>query len=1000
MEIMTTRTHPPHDRAAEGFTLPAILVVTGALFILAVAILLVAGLERSTARSFVDRQRAELAARAGLEEIRSILNQETANDDFIVLQSAPARPPPDGCQPAPPLFLIRGRADGSDYAYHYVPLFSTAALPPDRPQLTPPEVGPLVGAGAMQRIDFMTLPYQDKASAAWLPVQDDRGRMVARYAYWVEDLQGKLDPRLAGNLAGPDQTHIRAAWPFPAPGLNPAPAAVGVVPLDQIALFAIDPAAHSGSQGSLATALVHHRSLLLSPGSTLAAGHLSAPLARDAATGRLAEMTARAAEENLIANLEPYEERPVIPFVLGIDAGRAGTPRLNLNALLAKPPATAVDEMAALIRSALPDFDHRKGGFPEDYVKTLAANAIDYADADSSPTLLANEYRGLDACPLMSEIALQVNYLGIGDHDNRKIMTFCFKLFAELCNPTTQVVEGAARLSYEVALPMDGIGTGVGGEPFDSPSVIANPAITTHDLTRIDGLYWSQPVSVVLQPNQYLCYHFADVTCRMDVGAASDPIPDSTPFSLNESAGASGVSLMWNGAVVERVPRILRQQGLIYYINKQGQPMSGFKVGRPDTLTKAALPGWVYADHPRMYYNMGDPRITHYLRGTQLDESVYPQNSSPNRRNVRLDIYKEDTADKPKIYARVLPSEWPDGGHNVAVGSWTPGTQDLTEMTDPKFAFPYEPSMRKSAPQWISNAGRFFSATELGHVFDPIMHAPVFASSDATEIFRSKGKMPPDSVSWPDVVSSEPSPFYGGGNTLRIGRPEHPAFDQSTCPGLHAAHLLDLFHVGVSRSDDPAKREGPLIHIEGHVNLNTASRDVLRALAAGTLVMDPMLARRLNSNHLGAPVMAPPTEPLNLSALTASLEADRIADAILHSRPYGSTAGLALARESSGQYVFGNRALYQDRSNIEWTDAAAEETFARVYEAATVRSRNFRVWVVAQTLAPSLTPGTSPPVLAEVRKVFALFADPGKRAADGSIIPGNCQTRITSTHDF
>ncbi len=67
--------------------------------------------------------------------------------------------------------------------------------------------------------------------------------------------------------------------------------------------------------------------------------------------------------------------------------------------------------MAAFIRAALPDFDQRKGGFPEDYVKTLAANAIDYADADSDPTLKANEYRGLDAYPLLSEIALQVNYV-------------------------------------------------------------------------------------------------------------------------------------------------------------------------------------------------------------------------------------------------------------------------------------------------------------------------------------------------------------------------------------------------------------------------------------------------------------------------------------------------------------------------------------------------------------------------------------------------------------
>ena len=984
---------------AAGFTLPAILTVTCGLFILAVASLLVAGIERKTARSFVERQRAELAARAGLEEIRGLLTLEAANDDFLVLQSALASPPAAGREPAPHLFLARGKVDGQAYLFRYVPLFSSASLPPDTPQLTPPVVDPLMGTHQNDWIDFTTFPYQEKVRASWQPVHDGRGRTVARYAYWVEDLQGKLDPMLVGNLAGPGQTHSRAVYPFPAPGLNPAPDAVGAPSLDQVALFAIDPAASPAKQGVLAKNLVNHRPLMLSPDSLLAAANINPPLTRQAASGRLADLTARAAEENLVANLQPYLERPLIPFAPGIDPSRAGTPRLNLNALLAKKPEVAVNEMAGIIRVALPDFDQRKGGFPEDYVKTLAANALDYADADSDPTLKANEYRGLDAYPLLSEIAMQVNYLGISNQNDRKIMTFRFKLSAELCNPTNQPVAGAARLSYEVALPMDGIGSGIGGEPFDSPSLLSNPGISTHDLTRIDDRYWSPEVGVSLQPNQYQCYLFADVTYRMDVGSSSDLIPDDTPFSLNETRGASGVSLMWNGKTVERVASILRQAGLIYS-KKNGVVTGGFKVGSPETLTKAALPGQVYDDYPSMYYNMGDPRITHYLRSAQLDENAYPENASPNRRNIRLDIYKDDLATKPKVYARMLPSEWPDGGHNVAVGSWSPGTSDQTEMTDPKFAFPYDPQMRDSALQLISNRGRFYSVTELGRVFDPAMHAPVLANSEATANFRSKGKFPAPGDCWPDVSSSQAGPYYGGGNTLRIGRPEHPAFDQSAKPGLHAARLLDLFHTGLSRSENPLDRVGPLTRIAGHVNLNTASRDVLRAMAAGALGMDPLLARRTSDNHLAAPNMAPPTAPLALTAPTATLEADRIADAIIHCRPLASTACLALATESNGMPAFGNRALYPDDTCIEWTDAAAEETFARVYEGGTVRSRNFRVWIVAQTLAVSSNKGAAPQVLAEVRKVYTLFTDPGARAADGAIVPGKCTTTITSANDF
>jgi hypothetical protein len=578
-------------------------------------------------------------------------------------------------------------------------------------------------------------------------------------------------------------------------------------------------------------------------------------------------------------------------------------------------------------------------------------------------------------------------------------MTFRFKIFVELFNPTSQPSTGVARLSYEVALPMSSIGAGIENDPFDSPSMLSNPAISTHDLTLIDGRYWTREVNVSLEPNQYRCDLFADVTYRIDVGSVSDIIPDETPFSLDEMKGASGLSLMWGGRVIERVPSILRQAGLLY-TKVNGVVTGGFKVGTPKTITKAALPGHVYDDYPSMYYNMGDPRITHYLRSAQLDENAYPENSSPNRRNIRLDIYKNDVAAKPKVYARMLPSEWPDGGHNAAVGAWSPGSNDKTEMTDSKFNFPYDPQMRLAAPQQISNLGRFYSTTELGRIFDPIMHAPTFPGSGETDDFRRNGKMPPSRSVWPDVNGNQSSPFYGGGNTLRIGRPEHSEFDLSAKPGMHAAHLLDLFHVGLSRSVDPGDREGPLSRIAGHVNLNTASRDALRAMAGGTLMMDSLLANHSSNNHLGAPCMAPPVSSLTLSAPTSSAEADRIADSIIRSRPYHSAADLARAKDSEGCFVFGERAMYAESEHIEWSDAAAEEVFARVYEGSTVRSRNFRVWIVAQALTPSKVVGGTPTVRAVVRKVFTLFADPGERAADGAIIQNHFKTKVTFSNDF
>jgi hypothetical protein len=85
---------------------------------------------------------------------------------------------------------------------------------------------------------------------------------------------------------------------------------------------------------------------------------------------------------------------------------------------------------------------------------------------------------------------------------------------------------------------------------------------------------------------------------------------------------------------------------------------------------------------------------------------------------------------------------------------------------------------------------------------------------------------------------------------------------------------------------------------------------------------------------------------------------------------------------------------------LQWTDSAAEETFARVFEASTVRSRNFRVWVIGQSVAPAASVSATPEVLAEVRKVFTVFADPGERDSNGLPDPAKFRLRILHENDF
>ena len=965
-----------HRGTPGGFTLPVVLVVVAALLILAVGILLLAGIERGTARSFADRQRAELAARAGLEDLRSLLNREAANDDFMVLSATLASPVTADRVAAPQLFLARGTARGDGYSYRYVPLFSTSALPPDSPQLAPPAVEPLVGTAQNERIDFATLPHIDKARAAWLPIENENGRVAARYAYWVEDLQSRVDPAIAGNASGGVGIHARAGWPFPAPGLNPADEADSEPSLSQVALYAIDPAASCEAQGDLGKTLVANRGLLVSPGSLLAAAGIAPPLSR-LGTGRLAAPRARAVEEGLAANLRAYDEQPLVPFAEGVAPAAAGKPKLNLNKLLASGGAAAVDEMAGFIHTALPDFVSRKGGFPDDYLKTLAANALDYADGDSAPTTDGATYRGVDAYPLVSEFLMRFRWDNVLTEGGRKYVVLKVATYAELWNMTDQPVSGSAEMTHDTRYSFKS-----GASPDEIS--LADLTAATPVLTSSGGCHWFPPVGVSLHPGEFRVIKFGELTYKLDVGSPAFVVP--SPLTLkNEKYGVSGAGyqLKWNGRLVDRARGgVHRNDSSLRFPAGDRQAV---RATNPATSYKA---GSFF--NPFME-NMGDLRMSFYLQAPQ-EAVAYPVNFSPNRRNVRYEIYRDDGASKRKVQGRVMPSEWPDGGHNPTCES-TAGLLETNTQLDPddvKFALPASSALREppvdEAPVRLSGKSRFYSATELGRVHDPVMWnvAPPAGAN----------------LAWGDIEpDTAPAREYGGGNTLRIGRPEHPRFDLAARPGMEAYHLLDLFHTGRSRATAAALREGPLVRIHGQLNVNTASRDALRTLVVGPLTMDPKMARRTSEDHVVTGLMAPPVKLFKMSPADINAEAERIADAVILTRkttPFASPASLAEVRDSSGSLVFGNKSLVPDGSTVDRTDSAAEEVFARIYEASTVRSRNYRIWVVGQ----AVTSGASPEVLSEVRRVFTVFADPGARASDGRIDPLKFRLTILHENDF
>jgi hypothetical protein len=293
---------------------------------------------------------------------------------------------------------------------------------------------------------------------------------------------------------------------------------------------------------------------------------------------------------------------------------------------------------------------------------------------------------------------------------------------------------------------------------------------------------------------------------------------------------------------------------------------------------------------------------------------------------------------------QIIPLNWPDSGHRFSQAGVQPS--DVGKYPD---------ALAKTAPtpdptQYISSlskgpyTGNLASITELGNVWDP-------AQLSNYSVTNPGGALP-------DIPSSATlSSAGGGGHTLAIGRPEFSKFDTN---GMRAWQLLDVFSANSSTTNTA-----------GLINLNTASRDVLRALAAGILQNQD-------------PAIQPTSLTTSFYPPTVSKQADLFADAVINSRPLLSTSALSAIRVtppggSQPEPFFGNPHQYSNQTQPnEWNDAGREELFAKIYNLATTRSRNFRVFVTGQSLDKNGN------VLSTVTKVYQVFVKPN-RAADGTI---------------
>lgn len=1054
-----------------GAALIVVLVLVSAIALVVISLYAVTRSEAQLSGSRIADTRAHLAERAAFEDAKNLLASLTANDHYLVTSAMDPTSP--GTAGARYTFLITPSADGLEQT----PLFAGGvAKSVGMPDLDGTRTDVLAdGALVAPEIDFDNgdtvqgietygllhladsgdvIPEDRKPKTVLQEIVPRAGdRFVQRYTWWIEDLEGYPNLDAVGGWTDHyESSNDRLALDFVRPGYSSHdPRTLPDSPDDprgaRITTTENGPFAWQfpkSFRGQLFTDQVapglSTREIILQPWATSELSQSDHPYASatEAISARhwgpvypSAGTIGHETGHRYAIGLRPYLAIPIIPF--GHGYADEGKPRHLLNLLVANRDM----QIAEIITRNLPAFDDRKGAFPstESYVHTLAANAIDYADADRLPSSPGNttngadkKFRGVDAYSPVNEFFVRFRYKGYRDKGTSWELEFEAELFAEFWNTFNEDVEmSSASLDFSF---LDGL---------EFRTETRWHRLPDEDIVQNDPKDIGFDVN--LSPNEIRVLPLGTIVWKTTVAKATGlpsafPVISGVQGTINSSARAS-YRMTLSGTLVDSRGRTEPATST--------QPQHGFFFQRhsgdmvPDDFFMRVATGnrrlkGFGAIASRKGSHLGDPWMDYYSQST-LDNAVfrtseYRNHSSPGLRNLSTEAMNSRSSDKKDLYAdQIRVREWPDGGYDNALavdasgefGSGFGRTPRSDEDVPTDFPLPTDPNR---APWRISNLGRFFSVTELGNLHDPVMwvYGDVGGGSDVTNSIEDQDYSDYRSIhlkSLPSDASS--SPLWGGGNTLRIGRPEHELFDQ---PGMRASQLLDLFHAGENGSNlravdgddnmlyahyDPrdhqppptapnaveAEREpytrvhdtrlhahSPFRRIYGHLNINSApTRFEIETMLRGSLVSAGLLVEQ------DSEITPLYTDETELGRLAKTLNEDsisKVAADLFRARPFVGPSHLARVLSHS---LEGHDALPKHCN-----DAEAEETFARLFNTTSFSSRHFRIFTYAET-AHSETKV----VFARHRRVYEVFAEP-IREADGTI--SRVRLQVLSSRDL
>jgi hypothetical protein len=906
----------------QGVALVTTVIVVAMLAVVGVALMQSTAADRASSRSVANYTRAQLAAEAGVGMAGALLAMQMTNDHFIVVANTNRQ-----------IFVGNGSNQPAG-SFAYTPTFSTvnsvtSAVTPlvtNGIPVTNPPAGPNT-----TNFTFTNLPGGLSATSppaiswVYLTTTNAAGQAVtnARFAFWVEDLAGKLDLSVVGTT---DSTVGRRPT-----GTNPA----------EIALWSVfNPGVNSDVANPTAGALINARSNILT-----------------AATARLvnAAVTTDILAE-FAANLRHDTNEPeLIPFGFGYaDQGKA---KYDLNTNTA---AAGVGVIAGIITGNLRNptngsitfaSTNRSGGMAGDrYVNAIAASMVDYVDSGNLPTSGgsgATAYRGIEGLPFVTETATAIQWMAHGTN----ITGFGGKIadeihvenYVELWNSTDKAFSGKVGVSFV----NDYACGSVNGFPIDLR--ITNSSVNSSVLNTSGFSLPDYEINVVppLEPNEYRAFSLGTNVYRFVVSATPTTEPN---YANGKKANAGGLLRLGRptDGLTDSFSSTLRVR---YGGGDYDRVANIHRVGNRTIYCKAfssganALPDWAGnvpalrmtpTDSPAV---PGDPRMGFYLTTTNNAQGYA---STPANPGSSMGFRNNGLSSGGTPYNND-PSRWLDGGFTnsplrtaVITDSNRPPTNRQTTSHTNDFV------------QRLNDTGSWTNILELGHIFDPMAwNAPVGSGAVTTNGMPAAG-------------NASTTVTFGGGNTLRIGRAEHPRF---TNDGLRASQLLDLFAVG-----GPKVGTTVVSRMPGRININTASTNVLRALAAGV-------------QHANEPSLRPANLIVPVAAVSNFVTS---VTNFRESKPFFATSQLNLISTNMTNAASWANGTVFGRTNLlgvtAWGDRSAEEWFSRIYPLSTVRSRNFVVYVVGQSVA-SNTP-TVPQSVA--KKAFQIYVDPTPfRGANG-----------------